>query len=93
MEIMQNVRLTGKSTMVMPAPSLNHYLSKLTPIEELAYQIWEPSVFSRRPNSLAVIQPKIRRVHEDGFAMLEKKFTEKDATQKLISMQNRVKRL
>ena len=76
------VKLTGKSSMVQPAPSSSNLFSKLTPIEELAYQV--QTAHSKGAKRLqSFINGKPRRVHEDGFAMLERKYQERDAQMKL----------
>ena len=85
-----NIKLSGKSSIVLPLPSL-HLFQKLQPIEELTKNYNLNA--SKRSNSVNVIQAKPRRVHEDGALMLDKKFFEKDAKLKLESMANRVKRL
>lgn len=90
---MHQVRLTGKSQMVLPAPSSNSMLTKLTPIEELAWQVKNQIRTGKKMNVNGILPSRARRVNEDGIQMLEKRYQEKDAQDRLQTMQNRVRRL
>lgn len=72
--------------MVLQTPIYHNRGRKLAPIEELAWQVNNRGNNKKSMGSLIQEAPKARRVNEDGVAMLERKYLEKDTQMKLQTM-------